>query len=234
MSRARARQLAHAAVSRGEPLAWFEELYSQAESAGLSSIPWADLEPNPNLVEWLDRRQTDRQGKRALKVGCGLGDDAEELSRRGFDVVAFDISKSAVAMSKRRFPQSSVRYEPVDLFHPPDWVGRFDLVLESYTLQVLPPALRLEAMTRITSFVAPGGNLLLITRARENEGDPGQMPWPLTRSELGHLQECGLKENGFEDYIDDEEPPVRRFRAEYHKPSDSRIQDAPSDTSGKS
>ncbi len=51
MSRAKARQLAHAAVSRGEPLAWFEELYSQAESAGLSSIPWADLEPNPSLVE---------------------------------------------------------------------------------------------------------------------------------------------------------------------------------------
>lgn len=220
MSRARARQLAHAAVSRGEPLAWFEELYSQAESAGLSSIPWADLEPNPSLVEWLEREQIDGQGMRALKVGCGLGDDAEELSRSGFDVVAFDISKSAVTMAKRRFPQSSVSYEVADLFHPPDWAGRFDLVLESYTLQVLPAALRLKAMTKVASFVAPAGSLLLITRARDSGADPGQMPWPLTRSELGRLQKCGLKETRFEDYVDAEEPPVRRFRVEYEKPSD--------------
>lgn len=220
MSRAKARHLAHSAVSRGEPLAWFEELYSQAESAGLSSIPWADLEPNRNVVEWLDRQQIEGCGKRALKVGCGLGDDAEELSRRGFDVLAFDISKTAVALAKQRFPDSSVSYEVADLFDRPEWVNHFDLVLESYTLQVLPSALRLDAMERIASFVAPGGSLLLITRARDDSDNPGQMPWPLTRSELMRLQQCGLKETRFEDYVDEEKPPVHRFRVEYHKPND--------------
>ena len=218
MSRANARRLAQAAVSRGEPLEWFEELYSQAAATGESLIPWADLAPNPNPVAWLDRERINPLGQRALNVGCGLGDDAEELSRRGFEVVAFDISKSAVAAASRRFPGSPVGYQVVDLFHAPaDWIGRFGLVQESYTLQVLPPALRLEAMTQIASFVAPAGRLLLITRARDDLDTRGEMPWPLTRSELRRLEECGLTAVTFEDYRDDEEPPVRRFRAEYRK-----------------
>ena len=216
MIRARARHLANSAGNRG--IAWFEDLYSEAESEGLSLIPWADLEPNPNLVEWLERERIDGQRKRALKVGCGLGDDAEELSRRGFSVVAFDVSKTAVSMAKRRFPESTVSYEVADLFKESDWAGGFDLVLESYTLQVLPPGPRPEAMTRIASFVAPGGRLLLITRGRESGDDPGQMPWPLMRSELGCFRECGLGESRFEDYVDDEDPPVRRFRVEYYRP----------------
>lgn len=44
------------------------------------------------------------------------------------------------------------------------------------------------------------------------------MPWPLTRSELTHRPDCGLEQATFEDYIDDEDPPVRRFRVEYRKP----------------
>jgi hypothetical protein len=78
-----ARALARDALDRGRPLAWFEELYSGA--AGTEAIPWADLEPNPHLVSWLDANPTDGRGRRALKVGCGLGDDAEALAELGFD-----------------------------------------------------------------------------------------------------------------------------------------------------
>lgn len=223
MNRNKARKLAHAAIARGEPLAWFEELYSQAEASEPSSIPWADLEPNPNLVDWLNREQVDGVGKQALNVGCGLGDDAEELARRGFSVVAFDISPSAVSTATKRFPGSRVDYTVADLFQPPaDWVVRFDLVQESYTLQVLPPTLRLEAMTKLASFVSPGGSLLLIARARDESDDAGPMPWPLTRSELDRFLECGLIATRFEEYVDDEEPPVRRFRVEYQASPSSR------------
>ena len=51
-SRIRARALADSAVARGEPLAWFDQLYRDAaRDPGL--IPWADLAPNPNLVAWV-------------------------------------------------------------------------------------------------------------------------------------------------------------------------------------
>jgi hypothetical protein len=43
------------------------------------------------------------------------------------------------------------------------------------------------------------------------------MPWPLTREELGGFVRAGLEELSFEDFVDDETPPVRRFRAVYHR-----------------
>jgi SAM-dependent methyltransferase len=178
-------------------------------------IPWADLTPNPNLVDWLDQNRSLNSGL-ALKVGSGLGDDAEELARRGFTATAFDISPSAVARSRARFPNSPVSYVQADLFSAPtEWQEQFAFVLESYTLQVLPADLRAEAMRCIASFVAPGGTLLVIARGREPNEPEGKMPWPLTKEALGLFQNHGLKQCSFEDYMDNEEQPVRRFRASY-------------------
>ena len=199
-------------------MAWFEELYAQVESSGLSVVPWADLEPNPNLVAWLDRECADGKGKSALVVGCGLGDDAEELSRRGFRVTAFDVSGSAIAIAAKRFPSSAVEYAAADLFQPPvDWTGRYDLVYEAYTLQVLPRGLRRNAPGQLARFVAPSGKLLLIARARDDAEDPGELPWPLTLTELDAVTGFGLERIAIEDYFDDEVPPVRRFRAVYRR-----------------
>ena len=212
--RAIAREIANKHLDSGNPVGWFEDLYSQADE-DVSIIPWADLTPNPNLIDWFARSKKTVSGE-ALKVGCGLGDDAEELSRRGYETTAFDISASAIAWSQRRFPASSVSYVVADLFSVPvEWQGKFDFVLESYTLQVLPPKLRGEAIRCIVSFVAHGGTLLVITRGREPNEPEGKMPWPLTKDELSIFKTSGLKEVSFEDYMDSEEPPVRRYRATY-------------------
>jgi SAM-dependent methyltransferase len=214
--RKRARQLAQAYIGRGDPTGWFEALYVVAQGDP-AHISWADLAANPNLVEWLDNHRMDG-GRRATAVGCGLGDDAEELARRGFDVVAFDISETAIRWCEDRFPSSRVAYVVADLFAPPPgWEGGFDLVLEAYTLQVLPPELRSQAIERIAGLTAPGGTLLVICRGREAGDDAGRMPWPLTRGELRQFQDCGMQEISFEDYLDQETPPVRRFRVEYRE-----------------
>jgi SAM-dependent methyltransferase len=212
-----AREIAQRYLARGDALGWFEALYSQADGDA-SVISWADLKANPNLVEWLDREAPRAQGQTALKIGCGLGDDAEELARRGFETTAFDISQTAISWCRRRYPNSSVSYLVADLFQAPTaWRGKFDFVLESYTLQVLPPSLRREAIEHIASFVAPHGTLLVIARGREMDDPEGAMPWPLTKEELTSFQSFGLKELCFEDYMDTETPPVRRFRVRYRR-----------------
>jgi len=44
------------------------------------------------------------------------------------------------------------------------------------------------------------------------------MPWPLTVSDLEPFAQSGLELISFEDFFDQEEPPVRRFRVQYRKP----------------
>ena len=214
--RAAARALAHDAISAGEPLRWFEDLYRAAETDGVT-VPWAEFTVNPHLASW--RRLADLPSGRALVVGCGYGDDAEWLSRRGWDVTAFDISETAVERARKRFPGSPVDYAVADLLQVPvEWTAhRFDLVVEAYTIQVLPPgsgerAAAIRALADMT-----GQTLLVIARGCDPGDDSGSMPWPVSKLELGALSDVGLDEVEFEDFIDEEIPPTRRFRITYQR-----------------
>jgi hypothetical protein len=147
-----------------------------------------------------------------------LGDDAELLASLGWSVVAFDISDEAIRWARERFPQSKVVYRVVDLFDaPPDWRHQFDVVVEVYTLQVLPSDLRARAVGMIREWISAGGFLCLIARGRSESDPPGQMPWPLTLREVRAFEQAGLDCQTFEDYMDREEPTVRRFRAVFRR-----------------
>ena len=123
-ARAKARQLAQEFAQRGDATGWFEELYTQAQG-NEQAIHWADMEVNPNLVEWLDRRNIQGKGKLAL----------------------------------------------------------------------------------------------VLCRGRSAEEPPGNLPWPLSTEELDVFKGAGLLQVHFEDYFDQEGPPVRRFRVEYQRAS---------------
>jgi SAM-dependent methyltransferase len=215
-ARRKSRELARSYAAKGDPLGWFEPLY--AEAGGDSNrIQWADEAPNPHLVAWVEREQLCGEAGRALVVGCGLGDDAEYLAQRGFRVAAFDIAPTAVAWARGRFPSSRVNYREADLLNlPKEYRGAFDLVVEVYTLQVLPVDLRPRALDALANCVAPGGTLLVVARGRDATDEPGLAPSPLTRAELAAATEFGLEEVVFEDFVD-ENPPVRRFRVEYRR-----------------
>ncbi len=214
--RAFARQLAADAIASGDHTGWFETLYAAAEQ-GTATVPWADLIPNPRLVWALAGLAG---GGRAVVIGCGLGDDAEHVASLGYTTVAFDVSATAVASARRRFPRSTVEYLTADLLSPPrSWAGAFELVVEVYTLQVLTGAARRTAFARTAQLVAPGGRLLVIAGARSEHDDPGTMPWPLTRAEIESFREYGLTEHSIVDFLDDEGgEPVRRWRAWFTAP----------------
>lgn len=211
------RRLAGESIARGNPTRWFEELYRRA-GRDWQRIPWADLVPNPYLVEWLHRKAVPAHGASCLVVGCGLGDDAEILARAGYSVTAFDIAPTAIETCRGRFPESGVSYVVADILTPPaEWVARFDLVFESYTLQVLPPGARDTAMRQLPRLVSRPGYLLALCRAREEAEPAGELPWPLTRRELDNFVKEGLREIFLEDLLDSETPPVRRFRGLYRR-----------------
>lgn len=213
------RRLAAESHARGAATGWFDELYRRAEG-DLSAIPWADQCPNEQLIQWLEAKPLAELGRRALVVGCGLGDDAEYLAAIGLEVAAFDVSPEAVAWCRRRFPDSRVSYRQADLLVPPaEFNGAFDFIFEAYTLQSLPLALRKRAMPELASFLAPGGTLLVVARGRDEAEPVNQMPWPLSCEELAPLAAAGLEVVSFEDYFDREVHPVRRFRVTFRRPT---------------
>lgn len=213
--RSRARQLAADYIQKGDPTGWFEALYREGD-AGHAEIPWDDRKPGANLLEFWRTNGFPGEGKSAVVVGCGLGDDAEQVAAWGFRTTAFDISATAIAMARKRFPNSKVDYNAVDLFKAPDaWRGAFDFVFESNTLQALPADLRPLALDAVAGFVKPGGLLLVIARAREESDPEESVPWPLTRREFDRFLQGGLAQKSFEEITDAEPPHTRRFRATY-------------------
>ena len=190
-----------------------------AADAGTAIVPWDDRVANPHLVRWLDRRtERARPGSAALDVGCGTGDNAAELARRGPEVTAFDVSEAAIAVARTRFGDRKIRFVAADILAlPADWQAAFALVVEVYTLQVLPPAPRTQAARALAAAVAPGGTLVVVARGREPDEPEGQMPWPLLRREAEAIAAHGLRLVELDDYLDDESPPVRRLVATFER-----------------
>ncbi len=232
--RFRARTLAAEAAGAGDETGWFERLYAEAE-AGSAVVPWADGGVNPHLAEWAaaagagrdragggpaDGGPADGAGRRALVVGCGLGYDAEYLAGLGYAVTGFDVAPTAIELAVRENPGTAVEYAVADLLDlPAAWAGAFDLVVEIYTVQPLFGRVRERALAALHGPVGPGGTLLVIARATNEdnpERDPAMMPWALTRRELD-LAGGPLRAVRVEQFMDDEDPPKLRWRAEFRR-----------------
>jgi SAM-dependent methyltransferase len=214
-----AARLAHESLAAGDPTGWFERLYAAAAD-GLTGVPWDRRAPSPLLVQWAtDRRlRAGAPTESALVVGCGLGDDAEFVSRLGFRTTAFDISASAIRAARERFPDSPVTYRVADLLAPPAswWLG-YDVVIESMTLQALPDPPRAAAIASLGPLVAPGGTLIVFARGRE----PGQQddgpPWSLTRAEIDAIASGGLAPVRIDELSDPASTAAWRWRAEFRR-----------------
>lgn len=194
----------------GDYLGWFEDVYQHMERP-----PWTLFEPYPYLITWLEREKPNTEGKRALVVGCGLGDDAEYLAALGYQVTAFDISETAIQKCKSRFPETQVAYQVADLLQAPsDWQGAFDFIYECRTLQSMPYTLFEKGCQAITDCLAPDGILLLLCFGREQSEVRQGIPWAIAREELAIFQVQGLSEISFAEH---QEQGHREFELVYQK-----------------
>ncbi|MBX7171126.1 MAG: class I SAM-dependent methyltransferase [Pyrinomonadaceae bacterium] len=213
--RERTKQLQAEFAAKGDVTGWFDALYAEADGNN-EKIPWADLEPNKFLVEFAEKTKLQGNGRKALIVGCGLGDDAKYLRELGFEVTGFDISPTAIEWAKKLNPE--IHFEVADLFNPPkEWLNAFEFVLEIYTIQPLPLDLRPQVIDSIANFVMPKGKIVVVTRGREDDEIPPELPWALSRKDLSQFEKNGLTQTHFEEMWGDEEEPIRRFVVEYQK-----------------
>lgn len=213
--RERTKEIAAEYIERGDALGWFDALYREAEGNN-EKIPWADLEPNKFLRHFAEKTNLRGNNRKTLVVGCGLGDDARFLHDLGFNVTAFDISPTAIEWARRLHQETDIKFVIADLFNPPkEWFQAFEFVLEVYTIQPLPIEMRSKVIDAIANFVQFGGKLLVVTRGRENDEEPTELPWALSRKDLSRFEANNLKQIYFEEMFGDEEPPEKRFVVEY-------------------
>jgi len=189
--------------------AWFDDLYKNNKESQ-ENIPWARQAVNPLLQSYLD---TDVAHKgTALVIGCGLGDDAIALEMAGYDVVAIDISQTALALAKERFKDSNVQFKKQDIF---EYEEQFDFVFEALTIQSLPIEFREQMVKAVANTVAKKGKLLLVAHKREEMLDGP--PWPLTQEEVDLFKEEGLTELSHEIHTEASKISNTRFRILYKR-----------------
>ncbi len=117
--------------------------------------PW-DPEPNPIL----EAEAAGLVSGKALEVGCGEGSDAVWLARRGWQVMAVDISQVALNRGRQAASDASVEWRQADIMNwePPN--EAFDLVAAHFLHFI--PADRAVAFGRLARAVRPGGRLLYV------------------------------------------------------------------------
>ncbi|MCT4625096.1 MAG: class I SAM-dependent methyltransferase [Schleiferiaceae bacterium] len=180
-------------ISEDKPNDWFETLYAGTDEAG-EGVPWANMAPHPLFNDWLKEHALNGNGKTALVVGCGMGDDAIALEQLGFKVTAFDVATSAIQLCKKRFPNSSINFVQGDLLAGfPEWKHQFDFVLEIFTIQALPPKYEETLIQHVSDFVSAQGELMVITEVqhakRTYEVGP---PWLLNEDYINKFENTGL------------------------------------------
>ena len=192
---------------------WFDGLYKENKESQ-ENIPWARQAVNPLLQSYLDEEVT-HKGK-ALVIGCGLGDDARALEEAGYDVVAIDVSQTALDLAKERFSDSTIIFEEQDIFDmPTKYYAHFDFVFEAFTIQSLPVEFRGKMICAISETVANHGKLLLVAHKREEDFDGP--PWPLEVNEVDLFKSEGFTELSHEIHTEKSKISNTRFRVLYRK-----------------
>jgi len=179
---------------------FFDKTYENADE-DFTAIPWARLQPNNFLKEWLEKDRAYTKVKKGLVVGCGLGDDTELLQNSGYNVTAFDYADKAIEQCRNRHPNSNATYLQADLFElPKEWVNSYDFVFEAYTLQSLPNELRKEALYNITNVIKNSGLLLVVCFANKSESiNPPGPPHPIRKDEIEWIKDLDFSIVHFEE-----------------------------------
>jgi SAM-dependent methyltransferase len=134
-------------------------------------------------------------GTTILDCGCGAGDNANYLAERGYDVLGFDVSASAVETARKRSDGSSTT-GAVELMRASATelgaaarvqecateLGGFAVALDSALLHCLDDEAQIAYVDGVRALMRPGGSLYL---GCFSDGNPD--PWVNPRASLTHL-----------------------------------------------
>jgi 2-polyprenyl-3-methyl-5-hydroxy-6-metoxy-1,4-benzoquinol methylase len=145
----------------------YDELYR--ESADSGGPPWDIGGPQPALAAVLDDGVN---GPKVLDIGCGPGDLAIALARRGYDVTAVDVSRVAIDQARAKAMREgvTVHFEVQDATKLSLPSAPFDSVFDSGLLHSLNRHDRRDVdayVAQLPSLAAPGATLFVLAISLE-------------------------------------------------------------------
>jgi phosphatidylethanolamine/phosphatidyl-N-methylethanolamine N-methyltransferase len=110
------------------------------------------------------------EGQKILFVGIGTGADLELIDRRTPEITAIDYSPNMLDQAKRKFSDTDIRFIEMDAQHLEFEDDKFDFVIASLILSVVPdPDRCFGEMSRV---LKPGGTLLIFDKFVPEESRP--------------------------------------------------------------
>ena len=140
-----------------DPLAFFDSSYTDVP-------PWDIGGAQPAMAALLDELPP---AGPVLDVGCGSGDLAIHLARRGFGVLGVDFVDAAIRDARRKvvaLPSEIARpleFRVADALRPSLLGRRFGAVVDSGFLHVLTPAQCDGLVDEVAAALLPGGRYYL-------------------------------------------------------------------------
>jgi SAM-dependent methyltransferase len=155
----------------------YDEIYRDAADSG--GPPWDIGRPQPALMAVLGDRV---KGPKVLDVGCGTGDLAIALARRGYEVTAIDISRVAIEVARAKAASEglTVHFDVQDATDLSLSSAPFDSVFDSGLLHSLGgPGEVDDYLALLPGLAAPGATVFVLAVSPEaTEG------WGLTEKSL--------------------------------------------------
>jgi SAM-dependent methyltransferase len=144
----------------------YDALYRETADSG--GPPWDIGGPQPALAQVLD---DGIQGPKVLDVGCGTGDLAITLARRGYEVTAIDVSRVAIdiARAKATAEGLTVHFDVQDATDLSLPSVPFDSVFDSGLLHSLVRRGGAEAdeyLAVLPDLAAPGATVFVLAVSR--------------------------------------------------------------------
>jgi cyclopropane fatty-acyl-phospholipid synthase-like methyltransferase len=156
----------------------WEALYRDED---VEKMPWFTPELDHDFVGALKSLKV--RSAHVLDLGTGPGTQAIALARLGFDVVASDISGTAVQKAGERAKEKRARIRFVkDDILATQLKGPFDMIFDRGIFHVFPPEKRNAYVQSVSGLLRKGGHLLL--KCFSDKEPPGEGPYRISEEEI--------------------------------------------------
>ena len=168
-------------MSQSDAQNW-EDYYQKTPT---QNLPWNAGGPDPDLVRLVKAGQIP-QGQ-ALDIGTGPGHDAVFLIEQGFNVIAIDISPTAVRLAREHASNNGLFgfFQVGDVRHIPVEDRFIDFANDRGCFHTLSPDDRPKAVEEIARVLRAKGVFFL--RVFSDKQPPGPGPYRFTQVELENL-----------------------------------------------